>query len=130
MYQTLVLAKKLGVITTAHCENAELVARLQQALMQQGRTGAEWHEPSRPESVEAEGTNRFATFLENTGAAGYVVHLSCQPALERALAAKSRGVPIFVETVLPHFLLDKSYAERPGVEGLKYVMSPPSARQA
>src|SRR5450631_4050273 len=29
MYQTLTLAKKLGVITTAHCENAELVSRLQ-----------------------------------------------------------------------------------------------------
>jgi dihydropyrimidinase len=125
MYQTLRLAKRLGVITTAHCENAELVAQLQAALLQQGRTGSEWHEPSRPESVEAEGTARFATFLENTGATGYVVHLSCQPALERALAAKSRGVPIFIETVLPHFLLDKSYAERPGVEGLKYVMSPP-----
>jgi len=125
MFQTLVLAKKLGVITTAHCENAELVARLQSSLVERGHTGPEWHEPSRPESVEAEGTGRFATFLENTGATGYVVHLSCQPALERALAAKSRGVPIFVETVLPHFLLDKTYAERSGVEGLKYVMSPP-----
>jgi len=125
MYQTLVLAKKLGVITTAHCENAELVSRLQQALLAEGRTGAEWHEPSRPESVEAEGTARFATFLENTGATGYVVHLSCEPALRRAMAAKSRGVPIYVETVLPHFLLDKTYAERPGVEGLQYVMSPP-----
>jgi dihydropyrimidinase len=125
MYRTLTLAKELGVITTAHCENAELVAALQAALLQQGRTGPEWHEPSRPESVEAEGTGRFATFLENTGATGYVVHLSCQPALERALAAKSRGVPIFVETVLPHLLLDKSYTHRPGVEGLKYVMSPP-----
>src|SRR5918993_1173034 len=106
MYQTLVLARKLGVITTAHCENAELVSRLQAALIAEGRTGAEWHEPSRPESVEAEGTGRFATFLENTGATGYVVHLSCQPALERAMAAKSRGVPIFVESVVPHFLLD------------------------
>jgi dihydropyrimidinase len=125
MYQTLTLAKSLGVITTAHCENAELVARLQQQLIAGGNTGAEWHEPSRPESVEAEGTARFATFLENTGATGYVVHLSCQPALERAMAAKTRGVPIYVESVLPHFLLHKSYAERPGVEGLKHVMSPP-----
>jgi dihydropyrimidinase len=125
MYRTLTLARELGVITTAHCENAELVAALQAVLLQQGRTGPEWHEPSRPESVEAEGTGRFAAFLENTGATGYVVHLSCQPALERAVAAKSRGVPIFVETVLPHLLLDKSYTHRPGVEGLKYVMSPP-----
>src|SRR6201993_2645576 len=76
MYQTMVLAKRLGVIVTAHCENAELVARLQQKLLAEHKTGPEWHEPSRPESVEAEGTGRFATFLENTGASGYVVHLS------------------------------------------------------
>lgn len=125
MYQTLTLARELGVITTAHCENAELVGRLQQSLLAAGRTGPEWHEPSRPESVEAEGTARFATFLENTGATGYVVHLSCAPALAAAMAAKSRGVRLSVESVLPHFLLDKTYAERPGVEGMKHVMSPP-----
>ena len=125
MYQTMTLAKKLGAIVTAHCENAELVGKLQQTLLAQGKTGPEWHEPSRPESVEAEGTGRFATFLENTGAAGYVVHLSCEPALKAALAAKARGVRIAVESVIPHFLLDKTYAERPGVEGMKHVMSPP-----
>jgi dihydropyrimidinase len=125
MYQTLELAKRLGVIVTAHCENAELVARLQQKLLAERKTGPEWHEPSRPESVEAEGTGRFATFLENTGAAGYVVHLSCEKALHAAVAARSRGVKISIESVLPHFLLDKTYAERPGVEGMKHVMSPP-----
>jgi dihydropyrimidinase len=125
MFQTLTLAKKLGVIVTAHCENAELVARLQQQLLAEGKTGPEWHEPSRPESVEAEGTGRFATFLENTGATGYVVHLSCEKALSVALAARQRGVRLSVESVLPHLLLEKSLAERPGVEGMKYVMSPP-----
>ena len=125
MYQTLELAKRLGVITTAHCENAELVARLQQKLVAEGKAGPEWHEPRRPESVEAEGTGRFGTFLENTGATGYVVHLSCEKALRAALDAKTRGVKIHVESVLPHFLLDKTYAERPGVEGMKHVMSPP-----
>jgi dihydropyrimidinase len=125
MFKTLELAKRLGVIVTAHCENAELVSRLQERLVAQGKTGPEWHEPSRPESVEAEGTGRFATFLENTGATGYVVHLSCEKALRAALEAKSRGVKIHVESVLPHFLLDKTYAERPGVEGMKHVMSPP-----
>jgi dihydropyrimidinase len=125
MFQTMRLAKKLGVIVTAHCENAELVGRLQESLIAQGKTGPEWHEPSRPESVEAEGTGRFAAFLETTGAAGYVVHLSSQGALNAALAAKARGVRIWVESVLPHLLLDKTFAERPGVEGMKHVMSPP-----
>ncbi len=125
MYKTLSLAKELDVIVTAHCENAELVGQLQQKLMAEGKTGPEWHEPSRPEAIEAEGTARFATFLETTGASGYVVHLSCAPALEAAMAAKSRGVSLHIESVIPHFIFDKTYAERPGVEGMKYVMSPP-----
>ncbi|HTU46462.1 MAG TPA: dihydropyrimidinase [Bryobacteraceae bacterium] len=125
MYQALALARKLGVVVTAHCENAELVAQLQQELLRAGKTGPEWHEPSRPESVEAEGTQHFATFLENTGASGYVVHLSCEGALKAALAAKERGVRIHIESVIPHLLLDKTYAERPGLEGMKHVMSPP-----
>ena len=125
LYSTLSLAHQLGVTVTAHCENAELVSQLQAKLLAENKTGPEWHEPSRPESVEAEGTHRFVTFLENTNATGYIVHLSCERALKAALAAKERGVRISVESVLPHFLLDKTYAERPGVEGMKYVMSPP-----
>jgi dihydropyrimidinase len=125
MFQTLKLAASLGVITTAHCENAELVGQLQQELLAAGKIGPEWHEPSRPEGVEAEGTGRFATFLEQTGATGYVVHLSCAPALRMAVEAKLRGVKLYVESVLPHFLLNKTYAERKGVEGMKFIMSPP-----
>jgi dihydropyrimidinase len=34
-------------------------------------------------------------------------------------------VKLSIESVVPHFLLDKSFAERPGVEGMQYVMSPP-----
>jgi dihydropyrimidinase len=125
MFHTLKLAAELGVIVTAHCENAELVGQLQQLLLAEGKTGPEWHEPSRPEAVEAEGTARFSVFLEQTGATGYVVHLSSAPALHAAVEAKLRGVRIHVESVLPHFLLDKTYAEREGVEGMKHVMSPP-----
>jgi len=125
LYQTLKLAKELGVITTAHCENAELVARLQAKLLAEGKTGPGFHEPSRPVSVEASGTHRFASFLEMTGARGYVVHLSCLAALEEAMRAKSRGVEIYVESVIPHLMLDSTYGERADFEGAKWVMSPP-----
>jgi len=123
LYRTLALARELGVIVTAHCENAELVAQLQGKLLAEGKTGPEWHEPSRPESVEAEGTAHFATFLEMTGAKGYVVHLSNALALKAALDAKARGVDISVEGVVPHFLLDRTLTERE--DGAKFVMSPP-----
>jgi dihydropyrimidinase len=123
LYNTLALAKELGVIVTAHCENAELVSQLQQKLLAEGKTGPEWHEPSRPEAVEAEGTAHFATFLEMTGAKGYVVHLSNALALQAALDAKARGVDISIEGVAPHFLLDRSLTSQP--DGANFVMSPP-----
>src|SRR5947208_13272050 len=121
----LALARRLGVIVTAHCENAELVWQLQQRLLSEGKPGPEWHEPSRPTSVEAEGVHHLATFAEATAAHVYVVHTSCTEALAAARRARGRGVRIWIETVIPYLVLDRSYAERPEFEGAKYVMSPP-----
>src|ERR1043166_7959728 len=59
LYKTLALAKKLGVITTAHCENADLVLELQKKLLGEGKTGPEWHHESRPPVVEAEGVHQI-----------------------------------------------------------------------
>jgi dihydropyrimidinase len=125
LYATLSLAKELGLIVTAHCENETLVAELQRRLLAEGKTGPEWHEPSRPPRVEAEGVHHLMTFAELTGAHVYCVHTSCREALEAVQAARLRGVNAWVETVIPYLVLDKSYAERPGFEGAKYVMSPP-----
>lgn len=125
LFQTLSLAKELGVIVTAHCENAELVARRQAELLAEGKTGPEWHEPSRPPAVEGEGVQHLATFAEMTGCHVYAVHTSCKEALAAAKRARERGVRIWVETVIPYLVVDRSYAEQPEFEGAKYVMSPP-----
>jgi dihydropyrimidinase len=125
LFRTLDLARRLGVIVTAHCENAELVSQLQRQLLAEGKTGPEWHEPSRPTTVEAEGVHHLATFAGLTGAHTYVVHTSCEEALRAASLARGRGVKMWVETVIPYLVVDRSYAERPEFEGAKYVMSPP-----
>jgi dihydropyrimidinase len=125
LWQTLALAKELGTIVAAHCENETLVAQLQRQLLAAGRTGPDAHHDSRPPRVEAEGVHHLATFAELTGASIYIVHLSCREALREALAALERGVRIFVETLIQYLVLDKTYAEQPGFEGAKFVMSPP-----
>jgi dihydropyrimidinase len=125
LYHTLKLAKQLGVIVTAHCENAEIIAELQKQLLAEGKTGPEWHEPSRPEYVEAEGVHHLMTFAQAHGTHCYIVHTSCEPAVRAALAAKQRGVNVWIETLIQYLTLDKTHAERPDFEGAKYVMSPP-----
>ena len=125
LFHTLTLAKELGLIVTVHCENETLVAELQRRLLAEGKTGPQWHEPSRPPRVEAEGVHHLMTFAEMTGAHVYCVHTSCREALEAVQAARLRGVNAWVETVIPYLVLDKTFAEQPNFEGAKYVMSPP-----
>ena len=125
LYRTLKLAKELGVIVTAHCENETLIAERCQELLAAGKTGTAQHHESRPPLVEAEGVHHLMTFAELTGAATYIVHLSCKEALDEAIAARQRGVRVSVETLIQYLVLDKTYAERPDFEGAKYIMSPP-----
>ena len=125
LYKTLHLAKSLGVITTAHCENADLVAELQKKLLAEGKTGPEWHYWSRPPVVEAEGVHHLMTFAEMTGAHVYIVHMSCEESLREAIRGAERGVRVWVETLIQYLLLDRTDAEKPDFEGAKATMSPP-----
>jgi dihydropyrimidinase len=125
LYNTLGLAKRLGVITTAHCENADLVLALQKRLLAEGKTDPKWHYWSRPPIVEAEGVHHLATFAQIHDAHVYVVHTSCEESLRAAVRAKERGVKMWVETLIQYLALDMTCAERPAFEGAKFVMSPP-----
>src|SRR5882762_3615063 len=125
LYAALTLAKKLGVIVTAHCENADLVLENQKKLISEGKTGTEWHYWSRPPRVEAEGVHHLLTFAEMHDTHVYTVHTSCEESITEALLGKQRGIKVWIETLIQYLVLDKSYAELPNFEGSKYVMSPP-----
>lgn len=137
LYHALKLARELDVITTAHCENETLVAERQAELLAEGHSAPEFHEPSRPTIVEAEGCSHLMAFAEMTGAEVYVVHTSCREAVRAIRHGIGRGVRAHIEIVLPHLVLDEAYTRGQGVaqikhgkpldpfEGAKYVMSPP-----
>jgi dihydropyrimidinase len=125
LFATMTMAKSLGTIVTAHCENAEAIDAMQRSLLGANKTGPEWHAASRPPVVEASGVHHITSFASLTGAHVYTVHTSCDEAVREALAARYRGVDIWVEAVAPHLVLDGSYAERAEFEGARYVMSPP-----
>jgi len=132
LFGTMRLAKELGVIVTAHCENADAIDALQKSLLAAGKTGPEWHGQSRPPVVEADGVHHLCTFAELLGTHVYIVHTSCAAALGEALAARQRGVNVWIESVIPHFVLDETSVERGRgqFEGAKYVMSPPLRAKA
>jgi dihydropyrimidinase len=125
LFAAMAMAKDLGVIVTAHCENAEAIDAMQRRLLGANKTGPEWHGASRPPLVEASGVHHICSFAALTGAHVYTVHTSCDEAVREALIARHNGVDVWIEAVAPHLVLDESYAAKPDFEGAKYVMSPP-----
>lgn len=55
----------------------------------------------------------------------YVVHVTCEDAVEKITEARNKGVDIWGETCPQYLVLDQSYLEKPHFEGSKYVWSPP-----
>ena len=82
-----------------HCENGTIIDYLQKKLVKAGITGPEGHYLSRNKEVEAEATNRMIVFANELCVPLYIVHLMGTEAAEMLVRARSKGFPIFGETL-------------------------------
>ena len=69
LYNSFARCAHLGALPLVHAENGDVVARMQQALLERGITGPEGHAYSRPPEVEGEATNRAIMIADMTGRA-------------------------------------------------------------
>ena len=60
----------------------------------------------------------------HTGVTSYIVHLTCEGALNQVRDAARRNQKVFVETCTQYLVLDASLYDK-GFESAKWVMSPP-----
>ncbi|MBI2981396.1 MAG: dihydropyrimidinase [Deltaproteobacteria bacterium] len=116
---------KWGGMVTTHAENGDLVDHLVQGFLGEGKLTPGYHALSRPPICEAEATGRFIDLAFQGNHPGYIVHMTCEEALNRVRTATSRNQKVFVETCVQYLLLDDSLYFQGGFEGSKYVMSPP-----
>jgi dihydropyrimidinase len=118
-------ARDLGALTMVHAENGDIIDLLVTRALAAGDTAAPHHALTRPEFVEAEATSRAARIAESVGAPLFVVHVTCAAAAAEVEAAQRRGAPVTGETCLQYLINDVGDLSRPGVEGCRYVCSPP-----
>jgi dihydropyrimidinase len=118
-------ARDLGALTMVHAENGDVIDLLVRRARAAGDTAAPHHALTRPEFVEAEATSRAARLAESVGAPLFVVHVTCAAAAAEIEAARGRGAPVVGETCVQYLINDVTDLARPGVEGCRYVCSPP-----
>ena len=117
--------KKYGGMVTTHAENGDLVDHLVTQNRAAGNLTPKFHPLSRPPVAEAEATGRIMDIAYQGGHPLYIVHMTCEDALNRVRLSTQRNQKVFVETCVQYLLLDDSLYSRENFEGSKWVMSPP-----
>ena len=116
--------RQQGGMVTVHATNGDMIDYLIAKHRAEGKLSPRYHYLSQPEVTEAEASGRFADISDYTGCPGYIVHLTCEGALNAVRNATRRNQKVFVETCIQYLLLDDSLYEK-DFEGAKWVMSPP-----
>lgn len=124
MVRLMEIVKQNGGLVTVHATNGDVIDSLVSKHRAEGKLSPLYHYLSQPEVTEAEASARFTDMLNYTGCPGYIVHMTCEGALNAVRKATMRNQKVFVETCTQYLVLDASLYEN-GFEGAKWVMSPP-----
>jgi dihydropyrimidinase len=125
IFKALRCTAKNGGLVCMHAENGNAIDVIVQQALAEGKKAPKYHALTRPTTAEAEATARAIALAEMAGAPVYIVHLSCNDALEKVREARDRGLPVYAETCPQYLYLSIENFDVPDFEGAKYVFTPP-----
>src|ERR1700719_1770970 len=125
IFKALQATAKNGGLVCMHAENGSAIDVIVQQALAEGKKAPKYHALTRPTTAEAEAVGRAIALAEMAGAPLYIVHLSCNDALEKIREARDRGLPVYAETCPQYLYLSLENMDAPGFEGAKYVFTPP-----
>ncbi|MGH8987830.1 MAG: dihydropyrimidinase [Acidimicrobiales bacterium] len=123
--RTMQVAAESGATVMMHAENGIAIDVLVAQALERGLGAPRGHGDTRPPELEGEATHRAIVLAQVAGCPLYIVHLSATEALTEVTAARDAGRAVFAETCPQYLFLDESLMDGPGLEGAKYVCSPP-----
>ena len=125
IFKAMNAAADSGGMICMHAENGGAIDVIVQRALAEGKRAPKYHALTRPVTLEAEATARAIALAEIAGTPVYIVHLSCNEALEKVREARDRGLRVYAETCPQYLYLSLENMDAPGFEGAKYVFTPP-----
>jgi len=125
LFKTMRVASETGALVMVHAENGDAIDVLVKEALSEGRTEPKWHAATRPPITEGEATNRAIQLARVAGAPLYVVHVSCDEAIEPIARARTNDWHAWGETCTQYLFIDETALDQPNFEGAKYVYTPP-----
>jgi len=125
IFKAMGVAADCGGMICMHAENGGAIDVIVQRALAEGKRAPKYHALTRPVTAEAEATSRAIALAEMAGTPVYIVHLSCNEALEKVREARDRGLRVYAETCPQYLYLSLDNFDVPDFEGAKYVFTPP-----
>src|ERR687897_936694 len=125
LFKTMQVASETGALVMVHAENGDAIDVLVKQALAEGKTEPKYHALTRPPETEGEATNRAIQLARVAGAPLYVVHVSCDEAIEPIARARTNDWHAWGETCTQYLFIDETALDQPDFEGAKYVYTPP-----
>jgi dihydropyrimidinase len=125
IFKAMGVAADCGGMICMHAENGGAIDVIVRRALAEGKRSPKYHALTRPVTAEAEATSRAIALAEMAGTPVYIVHLSCNEALEKVREARDRGLRVYAETCPQYLYLSLENMDGPGFDGAKYVFTPP-----
>ena len=125
IFKAMGVAADCGGMICMHAENGGAIDVIVQRALAEGKRAPKYHALTRPVTAEAEATSRAIALAGMAGTPVYIVHLSCNEALEKVREARDRGLRVYAETCPQYLYLSLENMDGPGFDGAKYVFTPP-----
>jgi dihydropyrimidinase len=125
LFRAMLKAAEHGMLIMVHAENGDVIAELVPKLLAEGKTDPKYHAVAHPALIEAEATGRAIALAGVAGASLYVVHMTCEEAIEQMVLGRAKGLRVMGETCVQYMFVFEEDLARPGFEGAKFVCSPP-----
>ncbi len=128
IFHALKIAKDLGLLVMAHCENGDVIEPLIAEALAAGHTQPEWHAQTRPAWGAIETTLRLAAMAAQANAPVYIVHMNAGGEADMLRYARQRGAPVMGETCPQYLFFNVEHLKR--ADGAKWICSPPMRSEA
>ena len=129
MLDVLAAARDNGAFVCVHAENHGMISFMSKRLLANGNTAPPAHALSHPRLAEVDAIQRVAAMSQLVDQPVMVFHVSTAEGAEAVRKARADGVKLFAETCPHYLLLTADDMNKPGLEGAKWMCSPP-LRQA
>jgi len=126
----LLAARQSKALVCVHAENHGMVSWMGKRLVEKGYTAPKFHTISHPRGCEAEAFNRLIAFAELIDQPIMIFHVSTAEGVATIRAARGRGLKVFAETCPQYLFMTGKDADKPGIEGAKWMCSPPPRTEA